>query len=197
MITFPSSELVDRRGMQFACMDGRTPLAYDEVLRRWSDDDSFAALFCAALAAVPYAAFRWETPGITAASAARAFEFVVLDSPEIDRRPDRQAFAEHFARAADAPVIEFATLGNDAVLVVPSPQADDRCYGHLGAFVRHAPAAQQAALWAAVGRAMRRRLGAKPVWLSTAGAGVSWLHVRLDDRPKYYGHAPFRRTSPA
>ena len=43
-----------------------------------------------------------------------------------------------------------------------------------------------------VGAAMQRRLGAKPVWLSTAGAGVSWLHVRLDDRPKYYGYAPFR-----
>ncbi len=34
-----------------------------------------------------------------------------------------------------------------------------------------------------------------PVWLSTAGAGVSWLHVRLDDRPKYYGHGPYR-TAP-
>jgi hypothetical protein len=33
---------------------------------------------------------------------------------------------------------------------------------------------------------------ANPEWLSTAGAGVSWLHVRLDDRPKYYGYAPYR-----
>ncbi|MGI9175867.1 MAG: DUF6940 family protein [Rhodothermales bacterium] len=24
------------------------------------------------------------------------------------------------------------------------------------------------------------------MWLSTAGGGVSWLHVRLDSRPKYY-----------
>ncbi|MFL6237620.1 MAG: DUF6940 family protein [Thermoanaerobaculia bacterium] len=24
------------------------------------------------------------------------------------------------------------------------------------------------------------------------GAGVSWLHVRLDDRPKYYGYGPYR-----
>ncbi len=39
---------------------------------------------------------------------------------------------------------------------------------------------------------MLARLNSKPVWLSTAGAGVSWLHVRLDDKPKYYGHAPYR-----
>ena len=37
------------------------------------------------------------------------------------------------------------------------------------------------------------RLGGKPVWLSTAGLGVGWLHVRLDDRPKYYRHAPYVR----
>jgi len=39
---------------------------------------------------------------------------------------------------------------------------------------------------------MTRRLSSRPVWLSTAGGGVSWLHVRLDDRPKYYHHAAYR-----
>jgi len=28
--------------------------------------------------------------------------------------------------------------------------------------------------------------------LSTAGMGVYWLHVRLDTRPKYYQHTPYR-----
>ncbi len=40
---------------------------------------------------------------------------------------------------------------------------------------------------------MTQRIGAMPVWLSTAGAGVSWLHVRLDTRPKYYHHGPYRQ----
>jgi hypothetical protein len=35
-------------------------------------------------------------------------------------------------------------------------------------------------------------MGEDRVWLSTAGAGVPWLHVRLDDAPKYYGHAAYR-----
>lgn len=39
---------------------------------------------------------------------------------------------------------------------------------------------------------MVARLGVRPVWLSTAGMGVSWLHVRLDARPKYYGFAAYR-----
>jgi hypothetical protein len=36
------------------------------------------------------------------------------------------------------------------------------------------------------------QLGTAPVWVSTAGMGVSWLHVRLDNRPKYYGYKPYR-----
>jgi hypothetical protein len=38
---------------------------------------------------------------------------------------------------------------------------------------------------------MAARVSTTPVWLSTAGAGVAWLHVRLDDRPKYYSHRPY------
>ncbi|QDU19736.1 DUF6940 family protein [Urbifossiella limnaea] len=135
--------------------------------------------------------FRWETPSVTADTVSRPFEYVVLDTPGLARAADPEAFAEYFPRAADG-VVEFTNLGGDAVLIAPSPVADRSAYGHLGAFVRHAPETQRDALWRAVGEAMARRIGAKPVWLSTAGAGVPWLHVRLDDRPKYYGFAPYR-----
>jgi hypothetical protein len=48
------------------------------------------------------------------------------------------------------------------------------------------------AVWQAVGDALLARVAADPVWLSTAGLGVSWLHVRLDSRPKYYRHVPYK-----
>ena len=131
--------------------------------------------------------------GATRASAALAFEFVVLDDPGLARHPDPDAFAEHFRGAPESGVVTFPNLRGDAQLVVPCPLADPSAYGHLAAFVREAPAVQQDALWKAVGEAMASRVGQKPVWLSTAGAGVSWLHVRLDDRPKYYGHEPYRQ----
>ncbi len=35
-------------------------------------------------------------------------------------------------------------------------------------------------------------IGHTPLWLSTAGGGVAWLHVRLDSRPKYYGYSPYK-----
>jgi len=31
-----------------------------------------------------------------------------------------------------------------------------------------------------------------PVWLSTSGMGIAWLHLRLDSRPKYYTYRPYR-----
>ena len=53
----------------------------------------------------------------------------------------------------------------------------------------------QHALWRTVGEAVSERITDRPLWLSTAGGGVAWLHVRLDSRPKYYGHTPYARES--
>jgi hypothetical protein len=43
------------------------------------------------------------------------------------------------------------------------------------------------ALWRCVGAAAEARLRSHGgFWLSTHGGGVPWLHVRLDDQPKYF-----------
>ena len=182
------------RVLRFALDRGGEPAPFSDVIRGWQSDAAFREFTNGLLAAAPFAAFRWETPPVTATTLDRPFEFVLLDSPGLARQPDREAFAEHFGTAPDD-VVAFANLGGDAILVVPTPRAADSAYGHIAAFVREAPEAQRHALWAAVGNAMGRRVGLRPVWLSTAGAGVSWLHVRLDDRPKYYGYEPYREAA--
>jgi len=193
MMTFRSRPIATMPGQRITCEVAGAPLGYLQALRLLTEDRPFRDQLRTCLADMPYAAFRWETPGVTATTAARAFEFVVLDDPGLARPADPAAFAEHFARSPDATVVEFANLGRDAILVVPSPRFDHAAYAHLATFVRQAPAQQQSDLWQAVGNAMLRRLGAKPVWLSTAGAGVPWLHVRLDDAPKYYRSASLWR----
>jgi hypothetical protein len=106
--------------------------------------------------------------------------------------PEPEAFAEYFQPQCQ--VAAFENLGGDALLVAPCPAEQERAYPHLAAFVRNAPDAQQHALWQAVGEAMEARVQAKPTWLSTAGHGVGWLHVRLDSRPKYYQHGPYKKA---
>ena len=191
-----SSEQLDGgRGLQIAFeLDGR-PATFEDALRGWREDAAFRSKFSDILAAAPFAAFRWETPPVTAATLSRPFECVLLDSPGLGRRPDPEAFAEHFEGASGAEVVVFPNFGRDAIMVVPRPIAAPAAYGHLAAFVREAPDRQRHALWQSVDRAMVQRVGIKPVWLSTAGAGVSWLHVRLDDRPKYYGFGPYRQAT--
>jgi hypothetical protein len=192
MWTARSEELANGRVLRVGVELERSPVPYSEVLQRWQVDAGFRSWFLGLLADAPFSAFRWETPPVTSSTASRPFEFVLLDSPALARSPDVTAFAEQFGGAGERGVVAFPNLGNDAIMVVPCPSGPLTAYGHLAAFVREAPEVQRHALWQLVGAEMQRRLGNKPVWLSTAGAGVSWLHVRLDDRPKYYGHAPYR-----
>jgi hypothetical protein len=186
-------ELTGGRGLRFALDVGSHPASFADVIAGWRDDRDFRSFFNSLLADAPYAAVRWETPGVTAATLSRPFEFVVLDSPELMRRADPAAFARHFGHARPE-AVTFPNLGGDALMVVPCPADPPADCAHLADFARLAPESQRQALWRAVGEAMAHRVDARPVWLNTAGTGVPWLHVRLDDRPKYYEFAPYRQA---
>ena len=168
------------------------PLSYGAVIGLWQTSEPFRSFFAGLLAEPPYAAYLWETPPVTEASASQPFEFIVADSPVLaSMPPEPEAFAAYFVPSA--PIASFANLGRDAWLVAPAPDGPADDYAHLAAFARKAPADQQHALWQAVGDAAAERLSDIPFWLSTSGLGIAWLHVRLDERPKYYTYAPYRR----
>jgi hypothetical protein len=190
---FRSEPLAETRGRRYYVDWESRPATFREVIQGWQRDEEFPTLYNQLLADAPFSAFRWETPCVTSETAEQPFEFVLLDSPSLAPHPDPNAFAQYCKEVSDADVVEFPNLGGDAILIVPCQKGDPSVYGHLAAFVRGAPDSQRQSLWRLVGSAMARRSGTKPVWLSTAGAGVSWLHVRLDDRPKYYGFVPYRK----
>ena len=195
MFTSLSQELPARRGVKFAIEGDSSPLSYAEVIELWQNDSDFRAFFVSLLSNSPLPVFRWETPPVSVSTTNRPFEFVLIDSPEISLEPDPAAFAEHFDKANPGEVIEFSNLGGDAILIAPCPDTPQSDYGHLASYLRNAPESHQHLLWQRVGAAMQRRIGSNPVWLSTAGGGVAWLHVRLDDQPKYYRHAPYRNPA--
>ena len=86
----------------------------------------------------------------------------------------------------------FTNLGGDATLVVPADLDDGTGHNYLLSFLRTAGDSQLHAFWQAAGAAIDARVDDRPLWVSTSGGGVAWLHLRLDDRPKYYVHAPYR-----
>lgn len=172
-------------------------LKYSEVIRLWQSDKEFVRFFINVLGNCPYEAFRWETPPVKIGTENQDFQFVILDSPGLGGRiPDTHSFAKQLSSCnGDNSVATFDNLGGDATLVVPAKLIDESAYVEIASFTRNAPESQQLELWRSVGVAMNRRIGQKPVWLSTAGGGVSWLHVRIDSRPKYYGYAPFKNAT--
>jgi hypothetical protein len=197
MWTYSSQKIMNGKAIRVSIDLKGSPVSYSEVLSLWQESSDFRTTFIQTLANSGFAAFRWETPPITKATANRPFEFVMLNCPELKGSPDVEAFAEHFRGVPQGGVVEFSNLGKDAILVVPCPSEPLWAYIHIGTFTRSAPEAQKHALWQLVGGSMQRRLSNIPVWLSTAGAGVAWLHVRLDDRPKYYAYEPYKELGHA
>jgi hypothetical protein len=175
--------------------DAGAPLTFRDAIARWSDDASFRAAWANALRQVPFDAYCWECPPLRSADLHRPFECVLVHSPALaGSTPDSKPFRTHFR--ADREAVAFESLGRDALLVAPCPVEPGEPGGdfsHLATFTATATPARIDALWRCVGEAVAKRLGADPLWLSTAGLGVAWLHARLDSRPKYYRHAPYRQ----
>lgn len=187
-------EILNRgRIRKYCIINNAAPMCYADALDFWQYNESFRSFFISLLADAPFSAYRWETPPVTLSTVSREFEFVLLDTPSLVRPPDTKTFADYFtATESDTGIVVFDNLGKDALLVVPSPKGDDSAYAHIAAFTRYGPHPQIHALWQIVGQTMQQRIINGPVWLNTEGSGVSWLHIRLDSRPKYYGFSPYR-----
>jgi hypothetical protein len=187
----------DRRIQRFSILRQGRRIRYSDALIGWRNDESFRDFFCSLLAEASFNAYYWETPPVTSVSVTRAFECVLVESELLAGvAPDPVSFAQYF-RSSDAEngVVAFANLGGDATLVAPCPGDALGAYTHVAAFSRQAPRWQQHALWQTVAEAIEIRLAiGSPVWVSTAGQGVFWLHVRLDDHPKYYNYLPYKKT---
>jgi hypothetical protein len=167
-------------------------LRYAQVVELWQSDESFRAYFVSTLKDAPFESFRWETPPVTQKSIHQLFEFVILDSPYLAQTADPSAFRAYF-EDEDNEVIIFPNLGRDATLIVPTPKDELGIYAHLASFLRGARDQQIHALWRAVGKTMQKHIHQEPIWLSTAGGSVPWLHIRMDSRPKYYLYHPYKK----
>lgn len=136
-----------------------------------------------------------------------------------DERPFREHFEKRQSRRKEEhrkddgkdnkeeeSICVFDNLGKDATLVVPAyqGQGDKDNYCHLLSYLRapSVPTGQKLALLQRVAqvtldRCTRNREEDKEenegelVWVSTSGLGVAWLHVRVEDRPKYYTYLEY------
>lgn len=180
----------DARRWQIMGPDGL--MTWQEVLASWPASVEFVDFYSDLLAHASSDAFRWETPPLTSSHLDSIFEYVVVESNDLARRADASSFESHFG--GEHLIVTFTNLGRDSVLVAPCPISENDDVAHFAAFLRTAPTVQIRSLWQAIADAVTDQVGQSPLWLSTAGAGVPWLHVRLDSRPKYYSYVPYRNV---
>ena len=188
--TQPSAE---QKALRASIDSDNESLNIGGVLENWRSNPQFRQFWASSLCTIPFKAYCWEMPPLTDGVLSKPFECVFVDSPALNSSlPDVEPFAKYFTpEASENGFAMFESLGRDALLIAPYPHGPEQSYTHLAAFMRNASSAQIDQLWSGVAQAVDSRVGKLPIWLSTAGLGVSWLHVRVDSRPKYYRYGPY------
>ena len=159
--------------------------------------------------AIEMKAFFFETKGVTfQAAQTKDFEFILMESDYLfqfaDSKQDDSDFRDLLQCGEDTVGCVFPNLGGDSTLISPTPRPGmaDNTYGHLAAFLQRAPQQEQVIpFWKLTFQTVMAKLEKQkdnpnpndntPIWLSTEGTSVKWLHMRIDPRPKYYKYRPF------
>ncbi len=169
------------------------PISFLKAMELLSNNDSFRAYWISVLKEIPFIGYFWETPAVNKKNWDTSFEFVAIKSKYlVQLQEDRKAFSSYFNQSTPFKnVVSFMNLGKDAKLIVPCPINGQKGYPHLATFIKCSPIEQLDSFWNCIGTTMIEYVNDDWVWLSTAGLGVSWLHIRLDSRPKYYKFKPY------
>lgn len=167
-------------------------LTWKDVLHLWQHDNAWTAQFCDTLSKAQYLDFFWEATPLKQGTQSldAPFECVLLDARGqlASREANASEFSSNFS-ACSSGVAVFSNLGGDATLVVPCPNQDSSGYQTLATFLRISDRSLHLSVWKRTAEAIVSQLSKQPkspLWVSTDGRGVDWLHVRLDTTPKYF-----------
>ncbi len=191
------SKIIDSNTYKFSLFKDGSPLTYEQVIHDWQGNHEFRRYYFSILEEPIFDAFFWENPPITKSNLDQNYEFVLVNSSQLSKvNADSNPFLEKFnSNSLNNSVIAFENLGHDAELIVPCPITSKNTYAHLAEFIRNGPENQKHDLFVILGNSLMRKINSNPVWVSTSGLGVYWLHIRLDSRPKYYSYQPYCQYS--
>lgn len=162
-------------------------LSYREVLDLWTNDKIFKDFFIRLLKINKMPSYFWETPPLTNTTIDRDFECIMKSKPKNENPPTPNKYADEYVKDKDQDGIVFCKgMEGEEELIIPIPIDSKSDYRSLKLFTENAPLKLQHALWEQVGKNAQQKLSNKPIWISVAGSGVNWLHIRFDRTPSYY-----------
>ncbi len=172
--------------IRFKIQHNNQCLSFQQVFKRWSEDENFIKFYVKELIEINHQAFYWEHPALTKAYLTKDYECIIQKSRPLETlSANERAFSDYIFK--DTSVEDFMNIGKDARLVIPTKQSTKDIYNHLGKFIRHAEETQILNVFKRLGKIIEKEIENRaPIWLNTAGLGVIWLHIRMDTRPKYY-----------
>jgi len=156
------------------------------------ENKAFVNIIKEAILSTNFKAVFFNCPPVTRDDLNNVFEVAILNAPDLyDINTDVNTFGDKFK--GKTMVTAFANLSGDSLMVCPIPLEDQKheIYSSLGPFLRSAPIDQQTAFWALIGNELFTLISKRRVWLNTAGGAISFLHMRLDSKPKYYKYRKF------
>ena len=113
----------------------------------------------------------------------KAFSFTLIDAPELVKiQCDYKTFDKQLKNTCK--VCVFPNLGKNATLIVPNYKIGKNTgvdYRSIATYFKTAGMAALIRLVEAMGDNVYENC-----YLSTSGLGVHYLHVRIEDTPKYY-----------
>jgi hypothetical protein len=152
-----------------------TPVTWQQAIALWQQDPDFGQGLTQALAAIPFAAFFWETPPITPPYPAPSLGMRSSGGPNPSPgQPRPDPLSSIFGTGRNGGDRHLSQPGGDALLVVPQSQGPVQVYPHLATFLRSGPPTQIQALWQQLGTTVQRHLANRsnrPLWVSTSGLG--------------------------
>lgn len=179
-------------GFEYDVHQDGSVLSFRQLFERLGSSPDFADWYSESLGNFEADAFYWELPPLTHSTLDDDARYVLIEAPMLARLPaEPSPFAAHFEKNPNEDVVVFPNLGRDATLIVPAPRGPLDAYPHFAAFLRKADQSQVRSLWRVTAETVLDHVSDRPTWVSTAGGGVFWLHLRLDSRPKYYQHRPY------
>ena len=132
--------------------------------------------------------FFWEHPQVSSDNYKSNYEVSVIPTAAFDDRVENfSPFKSKFKITDQVKV--FHNLRKDSLLIVPNTnEASDQNFITLRKFLQTAPNSLITRFWKTIGETMIEQISKNTdyCYLSTHGLGVLWLHVRIDQQPKYY-----------
>lgn len=128
----------------------------------------------------------------------RIFEFVIIKTSGFISKTDIITFGESNINTNSNNIYIFKNLSKKSVLISPcyNHNYNINIYNNIATFMRTSNLKQQFLLFSTVFSQYILQLKNnqnKLLWLSTHGKGVAWLHVRIDDSPKYISFSSYKK----